>query len=85
MANDLTPLMLDLVAWVASRPRPYAEVMDAWRTSCPRLPVWEECVDRALVARGWKDGVVLVSATPAGRRWLAEHGRAPEAAASVSD
>lgn len=43
-------LMLDLVAFVATRPRPYAEVIEAWRTSCPRLTVWEDTVDAGLVA-----------------------------------
>ena len=42
MADTLTPLILDFLEWVAARPRPYAEVMDAWRTSCPRLTVWED-------------------------------------------
>ena len=39
---DVTgPLIRDLVSWIAERPRPYADVMDAWRTSCPRLTIWE--------------------------------------------
>jgi hypothetical protein len=64
-------LVLDLVAWVAKEPRPYAEVMEAWRTSCPRLAVWEEAVDRGLLAsQVAAQGGVLVAATPAGRRLL---------------
>ena len=64
-------LVLDLVAWVAKEPRPYAEVMEAWRTSCPRLAVWEEAVDRGLlVSHVAAQGGVLVAATPAGRRLL---------------
>ena len=43
-------LVLDLVEWVASGPKPYSEVMDAWRTSCPRLTIWEDAVDLGLVA-----------------------------------
>ena len=66
MSEVLRPLMLDLVAFVAERPRPYAEVLDAWRTSCPRLTVWEDCVDAGLVAL--RDG--MVEATPAGRAAL---------------
>ena len=42
MSEVLRPLILDLVAFVAERPRPYAEVQEAWRTSCPRLTVWED-------------------------------------------
>ena len=43
-------LVLDLLEWVATRERSYADVMDAWRTSCPKLPVWEEANDRGLVS-----------------------------------
>jgi hypothetical protein len=35
-------LILDLLEWVANGERSYEEVMDAWRTSCPKLPVWED-------------------------------------------
>ena len=65
-------LVLDLLEWVTSRPRTYAEVMDAWRTSCPRLPIWEDTVDLGLVAcerHGNSD--VFVTATLAGRALLA--------------
>jgi hypothetical protein len=44
-------LVLDLLNWLSPAPRPYAEVMERWRTSCPRLTVWEDVVDRGLVAR----------------------------------
>jgi hypothetical protein len=43
-------LVMDLLAWVADRPRTYRETMEAWRTSCPRMPVWEDAVDNGLVA-----------------------------------
>ena len=48
---NLEPLILDLVEWVAREPRAYGDVMEAWRTSCPRLTVWEDAVDRGLVRR----------------------------------
>jgi hypothetical protein len=67
MSDTLRPLILDLVAFVADRPRPQAEVMEAWRTSCPRLTVWEDAIDSGLVTL--QDGVV--SATAAGRAALA--------------
>ena len=63
-------LVLDLVEWVARETRTYAEVMDAWRTSCPRLAVWEEAVDRGLLIREAAPGGVVVSATAAGRKLL---------------
>ena len=69
------PLILDLVEWVARKPRPYAEVMEAWRTSCPRLPVWEDAVDRGLVERRAGENT-LVQVTAAGLDYLKNNGRA---------
>jgi hypothetical protein len=42
-------LTRQLLAWAAERPRTYGEAMDAWRTSCPRLPIWEDAVDARLI------------------------------------
>ena len=42
MSNPVDALILDLLEWIGKSGRPYTEVMEAWRTSCPRLPVWEE-------------------------------------------
>ncbi len=79
----IVPLILDLVEWVAKEPRPYAEVMDAWRTSCPKLAVWEEAVDRGLLASRASAGEgVLVTVTDAGRRHLEANGRIPAPALS---
>ena len=47
--NAPEQLVLALLEWLETGPKPYAEVMDAWRTSCPRLPVWEDAVDLGLV------------------------------------
>ena len=66
MSDTLTPLICDLLEWLERAPRTHAEVIDGWRTSCPRLPVWEEATDRGLVAR--KGGRVEV--TPRGRSFL---------------
>ena len=51
MADTVNDLVLDLLEWLGSGPRPYSEVLDAWRTSCPRLPIWEEANDRGFVTR----------------------------------
>jgi hypothetical protein len=37
-------LTLQLLAWIGEAPRSYGEVMDAWRTTCPRLSIWEDAV-----------------------------------------
>jgi hypothetical protein len=47
--NPAFALILDLLEWLEDRPRPYAEVMDAWRTSCPRLSIWEDALADGLV------------------------------------
>jgi len=49
MRDPVDALVLDLLEWIGGGSRPYLEVMDAWRTSCPRLPVWEEANLRGLV------------------------------------
>jgi hypothetical protein len=68
-------LILDLLEWVAKRERTYEEVMEAWRTSCPRLPVWEEANDRGLVVRENVNGCCLVRITSLGRAFLEQQGR----------
>lgn len=62
-------LILDLLEWVAKQDRTYNDTMDAWRTSCPKLPVWEDATDRGLI----EVNANLVRLTPAGRAFLAEH------------
>jgi len=63
-------LVLDLLEWIGSAPRPYAEVIDAWRTSCPRLPVWEDANAAGLIEHQRRDGVALVSVSQKGRAYL---------------
>lgn len=76
MADDIDALVLDFVEWVAVHPRPYADVMDVWRTSCPRLTVWEDALDRGLVRRDHEpESGLVVSLTPQGSAWLASKGR----------
>jgi hypothetical protein len=66
-------LILDLLEWIGPNPRPYAEVLEVWRTSCPRLPVWEESNDRGFIARDREAGRgLLIRVSDAG--W--EHLRA---------
>jgi hypothetical protein len=56
MSDPVEPLILDLLEWLAARPRPYAEVLEAWRTSCPRLPVWEEANLRGFIDHQHEQG-----------------------------
>jgi hypothetical protein len=80
----LEPLILDLVEWIAREPRPYQTVMDVWRTSCPRLTVWEDAIDRGLVSCRRHDALgVLVDVTDAGRAHLQHHGRGIDPSAGL--
>jgi hypothetical protein len=74
MAMDtIEPLTRDFVEWVAREPRSHADVMNTWRTSCPRFTVWEDARDRGLVGREHKPGRRgMVVVTPKGRAYLAE-------------
>ena len=67
------PLILDLLEWVANGERSYEEVMNAWRTSCPRLPVWEDANDRGLVMREQAGGRCCVRITASGLALLEQH------------
>jgi hypothetical protein len=63
---------LELLAWVDRRPRTYAETLDAWRSSCPRLTVWEDAVGDGLVRVVRADGrpTSMVVLTDSGRAAL---------------
>jgi hypothetical protein len=63
-------LILDLLNWLTERDRTYEEVVDAWRTSCPKLPVWEDANDRGLILQHEVNGKRIVSVTPSGRTLL---------------
>jgi hypothetical protein len=72
MADTVENLILDLLEWVGRRERTYKETMDAWRTSCPRFPVWEDATDRGLVETTHTPDCSIVRVTPAGFALLKE-------------
>ena len=72
MTDTVQNLILDLVEWLERSERTYEETMEAWRTSCPRLPVWEDASERGLVETASANGCLIVRATPAGRAFLEE-------------
>ena len=81
MTDPLDALVLDLLEFIAVRERPLPKVLEAWRTSCPRLPVWETANERGFVARRLDPGAgTVVTLTESGRAFLAHHGRTPVAA-----
>lgn len=65
MSDPVEALILDLLEWLAPRPRPYAEVLEVWRTSCPRLPVWEEANERGYIEHDHRPGEPAVAAVAA--------------------
>ena len=76
MTETSDALVLDLVEWVAREPRLYAEVIETWRTSCPRLTIWEDAVDRGYVVRRPTVEGLRVAITEGGEKFLRKHGRA---------
>ncbi len=75
MTDAPEALLLDMLEWLAQAPRTYDQTMEAWRTSCPRLTVWEDAADRDFIQRETKRGVTCVVVTAAGQRYLNDHGR----------
>ncbi|MFB9267021.1 hypothetical protein ACFFWD_28330 [Bradyrhizobium erythrophlei] len=75
MTETSDALVLDLVEWIAREPRPYAEVIETWRTSCPRLTIWEDAVDRGYVVRRPSVDGLRVTVTEDGEKFLRAHGR----------
>ena len=74
MRDAVEPLILDLLEWISREPRPYAEVIDAWRTSCPRLPVWEEANARGFLERQHvQGGAARIHLSALGRAHLEAH------------
>jgi hypothetical protein len=70
MTPAVQNLVLDLLEWLSSKDRSYEETMDAWRTSCPRLPVWEDANDDGLVSIESRNGRSLVRVTSSGAELL---------------
>jgi hypothetical protein len=76
MTDSADPLVLDFVEWIAREPRLYSEVVATWRTSCPRLTIWEDASDAGYVEREAIAGVgMIIGVTDAGVRLLRDNGR----------
>jgi len=69
-SQTVSALVLDLLEWIGPDPKPYSDVMEAWRTSCPRLPVWEDANASGFLMHGRRDGRAVVAVSPAGREHL---------------
>lgn len=68
----LDALLLDLLQWLKIGERTYEEVMDAWRTSCPKLTVWEDANDLGLIASECVSGRRIIRVSASGLALLAQ-------------
>ncbi len=76
MSELADPLVLDFVEWIAREPRSYAEVIATWKTSCPRLTIFEDATERGYVAReSVAGGGLFIAVTESGAKFLRAHGR----------
>ena len=74
MSETVDDLILDLLEWIGPGQRPYAETLEAWLTSCPRLPVWEDTTDLGFIERHHELGhAALVSVSASGVEHLRSH------------
>ena len=55
---ELTASTVELLTWVTARDRTYEDVVEAWKSNCPRYAVWDDAVTAGLVIAG-RDGVSL--------------------------
>lgn len=70
-------IMIQFLEWVAARPRRREDVLDAWQSSCPRFPVWEDARAEGLVRQcGGNVGERRVELTERGRAML-DRGQGP--------
>ena len=73
MAEPTNALTLQLLEWISNGPRTYAEALDAWRTSCPRLSIWEDACIAGLI--DCEPGSRVVSVSARGQALLAQPSR----------
>jgi hypothetical protein len=77
-------LTLQLLEWVDEHHQSYAEVLDVWRSTCPRHTVWEDACGEGLIACE-PNGAHLVSLTAKGRALLLAHRHAGHWRAAAFD
>lgn len=68
MKDPTQSLTLQLLEWIGNQPRSYAQVLEAWRTTCPRLSIWEDACADGLIQ--WEATRQLVSVSAKGKRFL---------------
>jgi hypothetical protein len=66
-------LIVELPEWIGPRDHPY-EVLGAWRTTCPRLPVWEDARAAGYLETRFEPGEGRFAVSSTGRALLFERG-----------
>ena len=69
MTDPTIALTQQLLQWISDKPRTYTEVLDAWRTTCPRLAIWEDACAAGLI-KYEPNGDGIVSLSPKGQALL---------------
>jgi hypothetical protein len=89
MAFSTDALTLQFLTWVAAQPRTYADTMEAWRTSCPRLSIWEDAIRENLVQIGRAPQqsmkLAAVMLTAQGHAFMREHDAAARGAGTGAE
>lgn len=68
MTEPTRALTLQLLEWIADHPRSYDEALATWRTTCPRLSIWEDaCIDGLIDC---EPGSRVVFVSPKGKMLL---------------
>jgi hypothetical protein len=76
MASEATLLTAQFLAWVAERPRRYADMRQAWSSTCPLNCAWEDAISDNLVEHR-RDGMLVLTARGRARLWPARTTAAP--------
>jgi hypothetical protein len=54
MPESVRQSTIELLTWLSTRPRTYGQAMETWRSTCPRLSIWEDAI---------RDGLVQIEAS----------------------
>jgi len=77
MSDPTNALTVQLLEWISSQPRTYGEVLETWRTTCPRLSIWEDaCIDGLIDYD--PDGRRIVVVSTKGQAFLKSHSQSPK-------
>ena len=59
MASEARLLTVQFLEWLAARPRRYAEMREAWSSTCPLNCAWEDAITDDLVRHAADGHIVL--------------------------